>query len=68
MSPNLIKTLAAQVYGIAIADERCDALSQEQQRFADRLRAKSDALDFDTATWAHAVSVSGCNTGPADDV
>ena len=67
MSPKLIKRIAAEVYGMGLANGRCEALSQEQERVARSLWAQLDSLGFDTAPWDHAATSIGFEARRTDD-
>ena len=62
MSPDLIKSIASEVYGIEPSEVRCAELAAEQVRLGNALAKAVGSLDFDTLAWSHAAS-----TVAADD-
>jgi hypothetical protein len=69
-SPQLIASLALELYGIELDHERSTALCAEQTRFASALATAAAALSFDTLPASHAAAIEQLakrSNGDTDD-
>ena len=66
-TPELIETLALELYGIELERERSQALCVEQTRFANVLATAASALSFDTLPATHAAAIQQLAKSTAGD-